>query len=36
MKSIDWIAETIHLNTGVWFLSKGTMIDTYEKYKLNQ
>ena len=33
MKSIDWIVETHHLNTGVWFLSKGTMIDTYEKYK---
>ena len=35
MKSIDWIGETVHLNTGVWFLSRNTLVETYEKRKNN-
>ena len=33
MKSIKWITETQHLNTGVWFLSKATMISVYETHR---
>ena len=35
-RSIEWKKETEYLNVGVWYLSLSTLVETYEKYKLNQ